>query len=50
MAPSVSVHERERTVKTVCQTVTVFHRRFGKVFPRRAALFSWEKRTFLYRN
>lgn len=44
LVPSVSVHERERTVKTMCQIVTVFHRRFRKPFPRRAALFSWEKR------
>lgn len=50
LVSSVSVHERERTVKTMCQIVTVFRHRFGNPFPRRAALFSWEKRAFLYWN
>ena len=32
LVSSVSVHERERTVKTMCQIVTMFIHLFGKLF------------------
>jgi hypothetical protein len=44
------VYQRQHTVKTMYQVVTAFQQRFRKPFPLRAALFSWEKRTFSYGN